>query len=212
MVLLAMLGDRARARRAPARGRRRRSSAGGRGQGRRGPLRCRSRSLGTAPRRGRLLAAIAAAVAASSRGRARRSSGPGALEALGVAGNNQSTVSRWSVPATLSAVTGIDVDLLRAAARRRLRDRVLGLLAWVARGGDWVRAAGWAAFGLLVASAYMVPWYLIWLLPLAAISRDRALIGGSVVLTALPGGQRGARMSAGRDRGSRGCAPRPSST
>ena len=60
---------------------------------------------------------------------------------------------------------------------------VLGLLAWVARGADWVRAAGWATFGLLVASAYMVPWYLIWLLPLAAISRDRTLIGATVALT-----------------------------
>ena len=29
----------------------------------------------------------------------------------------------------------------------------------------------------------MAPWYLIWLLPLAAISRDRALLAGSVVLT-----------------------------
>jgi hypothetical protein len=30
----------------------------------------------------------------------------------------------------------------------------------------------------------MVPWYLIWLLPLAAIGRDRALIAASVALTA----------------------------
>ena len=29
----------------------------------------------------------------------------------------------------------------------------------------------------------MVPWYLIWLLPLAAVSRDRPLIAGSVALT-----------------------------
>ena len=53
----------------------------------------------------------------------------------------------------------------------------------MARGADWVRAAGWAAFGLLVASAYMVPWYLIWLLPVAAISRDRALLVATAVLT-----------------------------
>ena len=29
----------------------------------------------------------------------------------------------------------------------------------------------------------MVPWYLIWLLPLAAISRDRILIGATILLT-----------------------------
>ena len=46
-----------------------------------------------------------------------------------------------------------------------------------------MRAAGWASLGLLVASAYIVPWYLIWLLPVAAISRDRVLIGATIVLT-----------------------------
>ncbi len=44
-------------------------------------------------------------------------------------------------------------------------------------------AAAWAALGLLVASAYMAPWYLIWLLPIAAVSRDRALVAASVALT-----------------------------
>lgn len=109
--------------------------------------------------------------------------GTGALEALSVAGNNQSTVSRWSVPATISRGTGIDVDLLRTLLGGAYAIAVLGLLGWVARGGDWVRAAAWAAFGLLVASAYMVPWYLIWVLPLVAISRDRGLLAATVALT-----------------------------
>jgi len=109
--------------------------------------------------------------------------GSSALEALGVAGNNQSTISRWSVPATLSRFSGIDVDALRLLLGAAYALSVLALLAWVARGADWVRAAGWAAFGLLVASAYMVPWYLIWLLPVAAVSRDRALIAATVALT-----------------------------
>ena len=62
------------------------------------------------------------------------------------------------------------------------RHRVL--LAWVLRGADWVRAAGWGAFGLLIATAWMVPWYLIWLLPLTAVYRDRVLVGATVALTA----------------------------
>ena len=57
------------------------------------------------------------------------------------------------------------------------------LLVAVARGLDWVRGAAWASFGVLVASAYIVPWYLIWLLPVAAISRDRVLIGATILLT-----------------------------
>jgi hypothetical protein len=37
---------------------------------------------------------------------------------------------------------------------------------------------------LLLASAYVTPWYVIWALPLAAISRDRSLIVGAVLVTA----------------------------
>jgi hypothetical protein len=109
--------------------------------------------------------------------------GTSATEALSVAGDNQSTVSHWSVPATLSRMSGVDVGALRVVLGVGYAIAVVGLLAWVARGADWVRAAGWAALGLLVASAYMAPWYLIWLLPVAAISRDRLLVAGAIALT-----------------------------
>jgi hypothetical protein len=126
---------------------------------------------------GALIAAAIAAVVSLS------VFGTGVLEALDVAGANQDRVSRWSVPATLSRISGMDIGLLRAIFAVGYGIAVVGLLAWVARGADWIRAAGWAAFGLLVASAYMVPWYLIWLLPIAAISRDRVLIAAAVLLT-----------------------------
>ncbi len=109
--------------------------------------------------------------------------GTSATEALAVVGNNQETVSRWSLVATVHRGTGIDLDLLRAVFVVAYGLAVLALLAWTWRGGDWVRAAGWAAFGLLLATAWMVPWYLIWVLPFAAVSRDRLLIGGTVLLT-----------------------------
>lgn len=132
--------------------------------------------------RGRLIGGLAAAaIVVAAVGLA--AFGPSALEALSVAGNNQSTVSRWSVPGTLSRITSIDVDLLRTLAGVAYAAAVLALLRWVLLGGDWVRAAAWATFGLLVATVYMTPWYLIWLLPLAAISRDRILLGATVLLT-----------------------------
>ena len=55
---------------------------------------------------------------------------------------------------------------------------VLGvwLLVWTARGGDWIRAAAWASLGLLLATAYLTPWYLLWALPLVALARDRTLL------------------------------------
>jgi hypothetical protein len=55
----------------------------------------------------------------------------------------------------------------------------------VIHGGDWIRASGWAALGLLLASAWLLPWYLIWALPFAALSRDRLLIASVLALTAL---------------------------
>ena len=126
-----------------------------------------------------MLAAVAVVVAVSL-----FAFGPHVSEALSVAGGNQDRVSRWSVPATLARVTGVEVDALPASCSPPpTRSAVVGLLVAVARGFDWVRAAGWASFGLLVASAYMVPWYLIWLVPVAAIARDRALIAATILFT-----------------------------
>ena len=109
--------------------------------------------------------------------------GGSAAEALGVAGDNQETVSRWSVPGTLARITGIDVDPIRAVFAAAYGVLVIALLAATWRGADWVRMAGWAAFGLLVATSWMVPWYVVWLLPLAAVARDRALVAGAIALT-----------------------------
>lgn len=104
-------------------------------------------------------------------------------EALSVASDNQRTVSRWSVPATASRISGIDVDLLRPLLALAYGLVLVGLLAWVFRGADWIRAAGWAGLGLLVATSWMVPWYLVWVLPLAAVSRDRALAAGVIAMS-----------------------------
>ncbi|MCB0877242.1 MAG: DUF2029 domain-containing protein [Solirubrobacterales bacterium] len=132
--------------------------------------------------RRRLIAGIAAALAVVA-AVSLLSFGSHASEALSVAGGNQDRISRWSVPAVLSRGTGIDVDAIRTLAVVALGIVVVWLLAAAARGLDWVRAAGWATLGVLLATAYIVPWYLIWLLPVAAISRDRVLIGATILLT-----------------------------
>lgn len=104
-------------------------------------------------------------------------------EALSVAGGNQDRISRWSVPATLSRAAGADVDFFRTILGGVAIAGIAWLLVATARGFDWIRAAGWAALLVLVASAYVVPWYLIWVLPVAALSRDRVLIGATILLT-----------------------------
>lgn len=44
-----------------------------------------------------------------------------------------------------------------------------------ANGWDWRVAAGWSTFALVVSTAWLLPWYAVWALPLAAVSGDRKL-------------------------------------
>jgi len=97
------------------------------------------------------------------------------LGAFGLAGENQDRTSHMSVPITTARLTGLDPTAVRAAAIALYAALFAYLLAWTWRGGDWLRASAWATFGLLLATAWLLPWYIIWLLPLAALSRDRPL-------------------------------------
>lgn len=111
--------------------------------------------------------------------------------AFGLAGENQDRTSHLSIPITFARLTGLGADPVRVVALVIYAAALVGLLVWTWRGGDWVRAAGWAALGLLLATAWLLPWYLIWALPLAAISRDRPLQLLVLLLTAY---QLGARI------------------
>jgi hypothetical protein len=61
------------------------------------------------------------------------------------------------------------------------------------RGADPIRMAGCATAANLVATAWLVPWYLLWLLPLAALAADRRLtlvtlaLSGWVLAIGVPG-------------------------
>lgn len=114
------------------------------------------------------------------------------LGAFGLAGENQGRTSHMSVPITAARLTGLDPGVTRVVALALFAALVLCLLRWTWRGGDWVRAAAWTAAGLLLATAWLLPWYLVWLLPLAAISRDKPLQLLALALTAY---QLGARIS-----------------
>jgi hypothetical protein len=50
---------------------------------------------------------------------------------------------------------------------------------------DWITAAGWATVGLLVSAGLLMPWYIAWLIPLAALSADRRLWFTAIALTSL---------------------------
>ena len=47
----------------------------------------------------------------------------------------------------------------------------------VYRERDWLTGAGWSTFALLASLAWLVPWYVIWLLPLAALATSVTCAG-----------------------------------
>ncbi|HEV2997529.1 MAG TPA: glycosyltransferase 87 family protein [Solirubrobacteraceae bacterium] len=53
---------------------------------------------------------------------------------------------------------------------------VVYLLACTWRGYDWVAASGWTLLAITVTSSWLLAWYTLWPLPLAAIVRDRRLL------------------------------------
>ena len=64
---------------------------------------------------------------------------------------------------------------------------ILAVLAccWQAwRRGDAITASGWSSVALLLALSWVLPWYVLWVLPLAALSSSRRLRTASLVLGA----------------------------
>ena len=109
--------------------------------------------------------------------------GADALDALGLLSDNQERTSRWSFPYKTAELLGallpgdrLDYrDAVRVAYVAAFAGVALWLLAKTRRGADPIQMAGWATLALLIASAWLVPWYALWLLPLAALARDRRL-------------------------------------
>ncbi|MGZ5419983.1 MAG: hypothetical protein ACXWES_05650, partial [Solirubrobacterales bacterium] len=85
----------------------------------------------------------------------------------------------------LSNLPLVSLEAARTGALVAYGAALVWLLAWTWRGGDWVRAAGWATLGLLLATSWILPWYLVWVLPLAAVSKDDALVVAALALCGL---------------------------
>jgi hypothetical protein len=108
--------------------------------------------------------------------------GTGVFDSLGLLSQNQGRSSRLSLPYKVSELVG-NRDLVRLVFGLAFA-AVAGWTLWRTwRGADPIRMAGWATFAILLASAWLVPWYLLWLLPLAALAADRRLTIATVVLS-----------------------------
>ncbi|HEY2651580.1 MAG TPA: glycosyltransferase 87 family protein [Solirubrobacteraceae bacterium] len=95
---------------------------------------------------------------------------------------DQSTLlTDYSIPNTIGLIIGGGgtptllriLDVAAVAA-------VLWLL-W--RPGDWISRAGWATLALLVTLAWLMPWYVIWVAPLAALGSSVRLRRATIVFT-----------------------------
>ena len=90
----------------------------------------------------------------------------------------------FSGPDRLAAALGTGIDTSVGgfcAGGAGLVALVMIARAW--RGHDPIAAAGWAFLALLASVASLAPWYLVWLLPLAAVGRSRALQGAALAAT-----------------------------
>jgi Glycosyltransferase family 87 len=54
--------------------------------------------------------------------------------------------------------------------------------AW--RGADWLTCAGWATLAVLLCTAWLLPWYVTWLTPLAALGTSRRLRVATILFVA----------------------------
>jgi len=62
---------------------------------------------------------------------------------------------------------------------------VVAIVLLVRRRGDWLTNAGWAMVALIASSAWLMPWYVIWVLPLAALASSARLRRAAGALTVL---------------------------
>jgi len=75
----------------------------------------------------------------------------------------------------------VDHDLLKGA----LVIVLVHLLWRTWRGYDWIAASGWALLAISVTSTWLLAWYILWPLPLAAVTRDRRLLAATLFVQGL---------------------------
>jgi Glycosyltransferase family 87 len=112
--------------------------------------------------------------------------GTGSLSMFGTLNKSQSEGDWLSLPGFIGSRLGMPgVGHIASYALAAGFVLVCGWLLWrVWRGRlDWIDGAAWATVAMVVASSSLLPWYVAWLLPLAALGRDPRLARTAIVLT-----------------------------
>lgn len=114
--------------------------------------------------------------------------GSGPIHLLSTLRKVQQSGGLNSIPGFLLTLVGL--EHLSAAVESVLTVAFGICLAWLVRRVwrgqlDWITGAGWATAVLIVTAGLMVPWYVTWLVPFAALSDDRRLWATAVLLTGI---------------------------
>jgi hypothetical protein len=131
-------------------------------------------------------ALVAAGLAVVAAGAALAAFGASATGMVAALARQQGVLATHSFPGVLA--TALGDSAVSPAARLVLGAGLASALVitlwrtW--RGGDAVTGAGWVTVALLVTTTWLLPWYLVWALPFAAISDDRRLQWAVLGLTA----------------------------
>ena len=114
--------------------------------------------------------------------------GSGGFHLLGTLSQGQKEGSWNSIPGLISSKLGLET--ISRVTTYLLAAAFVAVCAWLLRRVwrgqmDWIAAAGWATLAVLLASSSLLPWYVAWMLPLAALGRDRRLMRLSVAMTGI---------------------------
>jgi alpha-1,6-mannosyltransferase len=82
-------------------------------------------------------------------------------------------ITGYSVPNLLGLLLGFGGGTQTLV--RVLNVGVVLVVLWGLRRRDWVAASGWATLALIASLSWLMPWYVVWALPLAALSSSPAL-------------------------------------
>jgi hypothetical protein len=109
------------------------------------------------------------------------------LDLVAALNRDAAFVSTDSFPTEIAHLFGkpgvfpVDHDLLKGALAV-----IVAYLLWRTwQGYDWIAAAGWTLLAISVTSTWLLAWYILWPLPLAAIARDRRLLVAILAVQAM---------------------------
>jgi hypothetical protein len=113
--------------------------------------------------------------------------GGGALAALSGFSGQGRFVSSLSVPGQWAVQIlhqpYITPDIVHGA-RYAFAALALGFLVRTWLGADWIEGVGWSMIALLLALTWVMPWYVIWVLPFAALQANRNLRNSALAIFA----------------------------